>query len=70
MEVRDSGPGLAPEVADHVFDRFAKSTDLGGSGLGLAIARFLVEAHGGEIGLASPPGGGTTAWFRLRLPAT
>ncbi len=68
VEVRDSGPGLAPEVADHVFDRFAKSTDSGGSGLGLAIARFLVEAHGGEIGLASPPGGGTTAWFRLPLP--
>ena len=70
IEVRDSGPGLAPEVAEHVFDRFAKSADSGGSGLGLAIARYLVEAHGGEIGLISPPGGGTTAWFRLPLPAT
>ncbi len=65
VEVRDTGPGLSPEVAEHVFDRFAKSADSGGSGLGLAIARHLVEAHGGEIGLISPPGGGTTAWFRL-----
>jgi signal transduction histidine kinase len=69
IEVRDSGPGLAPEVAEHVFDRFAKSSDSDGSGLGLAIARYLVEAHGGEIGLLCPPGGGTTAWFRLPLPA-
>jgi signal transduction histidine kinase len=69
IEVHDTGPGLAPEVADHVFDRFAKSSDSDGSGLGLAIARYLVEAHGGEIGLLCPPGGGTTAWFRLPLPA-
>ena len=65
VEVRDTGPGLAPEVREHVFDRFARSADSGGSGLGLAIARHLVEAHGGQIGLDSPPGAGTTAWFRL-----
>ncbi len=67
VEVRDTGPGLAPDVAEHIFDRFAKSADSGGSGLGLAIARYLVEAHGGEIGLDSRLGGGTTAWFRLPL---
>jgi signal transduction histidine kinase len=67
VEVRDTGPGLAPDVAEHIFDRFAKSSDSGGSGLGLAIARHLVEAHGGEIGLDSRLGGGTTAWFRLPI---
>ena len=65
VQVRDQGPGLDPAVAASVFDRFAKSADSGGSGLGLAIARHLVEAHGGEIGLSSPTGGGTIAWFRL-----
>jgi signal transduction histidine kinase len=65
VEVRDQGPGLDPAVAASVFDRFAKSADSGGSGLGLAIARYLVEAHGGEIGLTSPTDGGTVAWFRL-----
>jgi signal transduction histidine kinase len=68
IEVRDRGPGLPPEVAERVFDRFARSADSGGSGLGLAIAKYLVEAHGGEIGLLSDPGTGTTAWFRLPLP--
>ena len=67
VEVRDTGPGLAPDVAEHVFDRFTKSSDSGGSGLGLPIARHLVEAHGGTIGLDSPPGGGTRAWFRLPI---
>ncbi len=68
IEVRDRGPGLPPEVADRVFDRFARSADSGGSGLGLAIAKYLVEAHGGEIGVLSVPGAGMTAWFRLPLP--
>jgi signal transduction histidine kinase len=67
VEVRDQGPGLDPGVAASIFDRFAKSAESGGSGLGLAIARHLVEAHGGEIGLTSPTGGGTTAWFRLPI---
>ena len=60
---------MPPEVADRVFDRFARSADSGGSGLGLSIAKYLVEAHGGEIGLLSPSDGGTTAWFSLPLPA-
>ena len=69
IEIRDIGPGLSPEVRERVFDRFARSADSGGSGLGLAIARHLVEAHGGQIGLDSPPGAGTTAWFRLPVVA-
>ena len=68
LTVRDSGPGIDPALLPHVFDRFVKGTESRGSGLGLAIARGLVEAHGGTITVASPPGGGTT--FRVELPRT
>ncbi len=63
--VADSGPGIAPEVLLHVFDRFVKSADSGGAGLGLAIAKSLVEAHGGAITARSEPGKGTTMRFVL-----
>ncbi|MGZ8438281.1 MAG: sensor histidine kinase [Candidatus Limnocylindrales bacterium] len=66
LTVSDTGPGIDPELLPHVFDRFVKGTESRGSGLGLAIARGLVEAHGGTITVASPPGGGTT--FRVELP--
>ena len=65
LAVTDTGPGMAPEVLAHVFERFWKSPDSRGSGLGLAIARNLVEAHGGQIGADSRPGEGTTVWFTL-----
>jgi two-component system OmpR family sensor kinase/two-component system sensor histidine kinase BaeS len=68
LSVSDSGPGIAPEVLPHVFERFVKSADSGGAGLGLAIARSLVEAHGGEITAQSRPGEGTT--MRVVLPIT
>ena len=51
IAVADQGPGIAPDVLPHLFERFAKSGDSRGSGLGLAIARRLVEAHGGTIGV-------------------
>jgi signal transduction histidine kinase len=54
LEVVDEGPGIPPEEAERVFERFyradsARSGSDGGSGLGLAIARWIVELHGGEI---------------------
>lgn len=72
IAVTDTGIGIAPEEQARVFDRFyradrARARATGGTGLGLAIARALVEAHGGEIGLASEPGRGTTVWFTLPL---
>jgi signal transduction histidine kinase len=75
LSVVDQGPGIAPEVLPHLFDRFAKSADSRGSGLGLAIARRLVEAHGGSIDAGRPPQGGTAVRFelpvsRLRQPGS
>jgi signal transduction histidine kinase len=67
--VRDNGPGIAPEHLSHVFERFyraeAPQTRPGtarGSGLGLAIAKSIVEKHGGQIGVNSQMGNGTTFW--------
>jgi two-component system sensor histidine kinase BaeS len=65
VSVSDCGPGVAPEVLPHIFERFAKGDESRGSGLGLAIARQLVEAHGGSIAAEQPAGGGTTITFRL-----
>jgi len=72
LSVRDTGPGLSPEQAARVFERFyrgepSRSRADGGSGLGLAITKSLVEAMGGTVAVASPgPGQGAT--FTLRLP--
>jgi two-component system sensor histidine kinase BaeS len=66
LTIRDTGPGIDPELLPQVFDRFVKGSGSRGSGLGLAIARGLVEAHGGTITAESPAGGGTT--FRVELP--
>jgi two-component system OmpR family sensor kinase len=71
LEVADSGPGLSPEQAAHVFERFyrgdpSRSRDHGGAGLGLAIVAAIVEAHDGTVAVESAPGAGTT--FRITLP--
>jgi NtrC-family two-component system sensor histidine kinase KinB len=70
LKVRDSGPGVAPEVRDRLFERFAQwnlnGAEPGSAGLGLAIAREIVEAHGGRIFVESAPGQGTC--FTVELP--
>jgi len=65
--VRDSGPGIAPDVLSRIFDPYV-TTKPGGTGLGLAIARQTMAAHHGDISAASTPGIGTE--MRLRLPIT
>lgn len=70
VSVRDTGPGIDPELLPRVFERFAKSDTSKGFGLGLAIARHLALAHGGTLEAASVPGGGTGGGttMTLRLP--
>lgn len=66
LEVRDDGPGIAPEVQQRLFDPFF-TTKAEGTGLGLSISRRIVEAHGGTLTYATAPAQGTT--FTVRLPA-
>lgn len=67
LEVRDRGRGIAPEALAHVFEPFYRATrEPGGLGIGLATVRRLVEAHGGQVRVASSPGHGTT--FVVLLP--
>jgi signal transduction histidine kinase len=65
--VADTGPGIAPEDLPHLFTAFWRGDrrDRAGVGLGLWIARAIVEAHGGELGVDSAPGRGTTFHFTL-----
>jgi two-component system sensor histidine kinase MprB len=70
VSVRDHGPGVAPEDAPRVFDRFWRASSarsLPGSGLGLSIVKDVAESHGGSVTLEHASGGG--ARFRLRLSA-
>jgi signal transduction histidine kinase len=66
LEVEDTGPGLAPEIASRLFEPFATFGKAHGTGLGLSICRRVVEDHQGEITARNRPGGG--AVFTLRLP--
>jgi len=71
VEVSDHGPGLTPEQASRVFERFyradqARGRRTGGNGLGLAIVQGLIAAHGGTVSLDTAPGHGAT--FRITLP--
>jgi two-component system, OmpR family, sensor kinase len=71
LDVADEGPGLPPEHAARVFERFyrvdaARTRSQGGSGLGLSIVGGLTEAHGGRVELDTAPGEG--AVFRVVLP--
>jgi two-component system OmpR family sensor kinase len=71
LDVTDHGPGMMPEQAHRVFERFyradqARTRAKGGSGLGLAIVAALVSAHGGVASVRTAPGHGAT--FRIALP--
>jgi signal transduction histidine kinase len=65
VSVADSGPGIRPDAIAHIFQPFF-TTRSQGTGLGLAIVKKIVEAHGGRIEAASPPGSG--AVFTVTLP--
>jgi len=68
FSVRDTGVGIGPAAATHVFDRFwQKSEDAArGTGLGLFIVKGIIESHGGRVWVESKPGEGST--FRFTLP--
>ncbi|MCA9545968.1 MAG: PAS domain-containing protein [Myxococcales bacterium] len=68
LAVTDTGPGVAPELRDRIFEPFYSTRPLGkGTGLGLAIVHNVVRDHGGRVWVTDGPQGG--ACFRVRLPA-
>ena len=71
FEVVDDGEGIAKEHQAAIFQRFYRvpGSSSGSAGLGLALSKEIVEAHGGEIGVTSEVGKGSTFWFTLPLAA-
>ena len=69
LRVDDEGPGVRPEDVPRIFERFWRADDApaGGTGLGLSIAKWIVEQHGGVIGVYNRAEGGATFWARLPI---
>jgi signal transduction histidine kinase len=71
ISVQDEGIGLTREQQQHVFDKFyqvsAPGVDKGGIGVGLTVSKLIVESHGGQIGVTSEPGAGSTFTFTVPL---
>jgi signal transduction histidine kinase len=75
VQVRDQGLGLDPEQQAAIWDRYQRVQGVpaqddprgsgGGLGLGLYISRMIILQHGGEVGVDSVPGQGSTFWFTL-----
>ncbi len=73
LQVRDHGPGIAPDDLPHVFERFYRAPTaraLPGSGLGLAIVAQVVQSHGGSVAVFSPHDGGTLVVITLPVLET
>jgi two-component system, NtrC family, sensor kinase len=67
IRVTDDGPGVPPEILDHVFDPFFTTKPVGeGTGLGLAVVQTIVQEHGGSVTVSSEPGHGAS--FTVLLP--
>jgi signal transduction histidine kinase len=65
LRIRDTGPGISPEIRNRLFQPFATSKPQG-TGLGLFLASRILDEHGGSIRAENVPGGG--ACFTIRLP--
>ena len=68
IEIEDTGPGIAPEIADKLFQPFTTHGKAHGTGLGLSICKKIIEDHGGKISARSEPNRG--AIFCFTLPVT
>jgi signal transduction histidine kinase len=67
FEVADTGEGIPQEHQQRIFEKFYRvpGSTSGTAGLGLSIAKEVVKGHGGEIGVDSEPGRGSTFWFTV-----
>ncbi len=66
FELRDQGPGIDERLQRSIFEPFGRGQDpRAGTGMGLAICRKIIAIHGGQFGLDSKPGEGSTFWFEL-----